>query len=145
MCAEDLWSVAEELSPAKRALLELRLARRGGAQRRAAEGLRPRGEASSAPLSYAQRRLWLLDQLHPGLAAYNVGRALRLRGALDVGALEGALSEIVVRHTALRTAFVLDQQEPASVREPVQRVLAPAPLKLAVTEAVVPIGGGSAG
>jgi amino acid adenylation domain-containing protein len=133
--AEDLWSVAEELSPAKRALLQQRLARRGGAQRAAVEGPRPRGEVPSAPLSYAQRRLWLLDQLHPGLAAYNVGRALRLRGALDVGALEWALSEIVVRHAALRTAFVLDEQEPAFAEEPVQRVLAPAALSLAVTEA----------
>src|SRR5689334_14177376 len=52
----------------------------------------------SAPLSPAQERLWFLDQLSPGSSAYNVSVTLRIRGALDIGALERALTEIVRRH-----------------------------------------------
>jgi amino acid adenylation domain-containing protein len=57
------------------------------------------------PLSFAQERLWLVDQLDPGGAAYNVAVALRLRGALDAGALAAALSEVARRHEVLRTVF----------------------------------------
>ena len=126
----DAEASVEQLSPSKRALLELRRS-----QRRAAPPEAPGGSAiaphpgDTAPLSYAQQRLWLLDQLHPGLAAYNVGRALRLRGELDAGALEGALGEIVARHAVLRTAFVLEGEAP------VQRVLDPSPFELPLSRA----------
>ena len=62
-------------------------------------GVRP----SVVPLSFAQERLWFLERLQPGTAFYNISRALRLDGSLDVGALQRALSEIVRRHEALRT------------------------------------------
>ncbi len=78
---------------------------------------RPEGEA--APLSYAQQRLWFLDQLEPGSAAYNVPGALRLNGPLRVEALERSLAEIVRRHEVLRTVFQ------ASGGVPVQIVLPP--------------------
>ena len=57
------------------------------------------------PLSFAQERLWFLDRLQPGSTAYNVPLRLRLAGALDAGALERALGEIVRRHEVLRTTF----------------------------------------
>ncbi|HEX2209622.1 MAG TPA: amino acid adenylation domain-containing protein, partial [Longimicrobium sp.] len=57
------------------------------------------------PLSFAQERLWFLDQLQPGGSFYNVPAAVRLSGALDVPALERALGEVVRRHEALRTTF----------------------------------------
>ncbi|HEY0736592.1 MAG TPA: amino acid adenylation domain-containing protein, partial [Herpetosiphonaceae bacterium] len=59
------------------------------------------------PLSFAQQRLWFLDQLTPHSAAYNVPLALRLHGALDVAALQSSLNALVARHEALRTTFQL--------------------------------------
>src|SRR5438876_12404207 len=58
------------------------------------------------PLSYAQRRLWFLDQLEPGKAAYTIGVTLRLRGELQVAGLGAAVRELVQRHEVLRTRFV---------------------------------------
>ncbi len=58
-----------------------------------------------APLSFAQQRLWLLDQLDSPHAAYNIAWAFRLRGRLDRAALARALAEIVRRHETLRTTF----------------------------------------
>jgi amino acid adenylation domain-containing protein len=75
-------------------------------------GPRPEGAAS---LSYAQERLWFLEQLQPGTAAYNMPAALRLRGPLDVGALGQSLGEIVRRHEALRTTFVAVEGRPFQV------------------------------
>ncbi|HYG61368.1 MAG TPA: condensation domain-containing protein, partial [Thermoanaerobaculia bacterium] len=68
------------------------------------------------PLSFAQERLWFLDRLAPGSAAYNMPAALRLRGVLDPAVLERTLHEIVRRHEVLRTTF------PEADGEPRQRV-----------------------
>ncbi|HEY0733579.1 MAG TPA: condensation domain-containing protein, partial [Herpetosiphonaceae bacterium] len=72
------------------------------------------------PLSFAQQRLWFLDQLTPHSAAYNVPLALRLHGALDVAALQSSLDALVVRHEALRTTFQLHDGEPVQVIAPPQ-------------------------
>jgi amino acid adenylation domain-containing protein len=69
------------------------------------------------PASYAQQRLWLIEQLEPGSAAYNVPSAARLRGSLDAGALAEALREIVRRHESLRTRFVSIDGRPVQVIE----------------------------
>jgi amino acid adenylation domain-containing protein len=57
------------------------------------------------PPSYAQQRLWFLDQMEPGSPAYSVPSAIRLSGALDAVALERAFGEIIRRHESLRTTF----------------------------------------
>src|SRR4029453_11065190 len=59
--------------------------------------------AGVIPLSFAQQRLWFIDKLEPGVAAYNIPNALRLEGELDEAALARALTEFLIRHTALRT------------------------------------------
>jgi amino acid adenylation domain-containing protein len=56
-------------------------------------------------LSFAQQRLWFFDQLEPGLAAYNLPAAVRLKGPLNLAALRQSLNEIVKRHESLRTTF----------------------------------------
>ncbi len=66
---------------------------------------RKAGEERLFPLSFAQERLWFLEQLQPGLAAYSIPYAVRLRGLLDVGAMEASLAGIVRRHEALRSSF----------------------------------------
>src|SRR5271169_2294706 len=57
------------------------------------------------PVSFAQQRLWLLEQLEPGNAAYNLTSAFRISGILDIDALARALHTIVLRHDSLRTTF----------------------------------------
>ena len=66
----------------------------------------PRPAGSLTPLSFAQQRLWFLQQLEPDSRAYHVTRTLRLRGPLKLAALQKALTTIVKRHEALRTTFV---------------------------------------
>ncbi len=59
------------------------------------------------PLSFAQERLWFVDQLEPGSAAYNLPGALWLRGALAAPVFAAAVAEVVRRHEALRTVFAM--------------------------------------
>ena len=81
-----------------------------------------------APLSFAQQRLWFLDQLEPSSTAYLMPGAIALAGELDVGALEQALTEIVRRHEVLRTVF----KERAGV--PHQEIEPAVPLRLSIED-----------
>ncbi|HEX6290357.1 MAG TPA: MupA/Atu3671 family FMN-dependent luciferase-like monooxygenase, partial [Herpetosiphonaceae bacterium] len=70
--------------------------------------LRQRYQAASqsqGPLSFAQQRIWFLNQLSPDQTTYNETKAIRLAGSLNVAALQAALSQLVERHAALRTVF----------------------------------------
>jgi amino acid adenylation domain-containing protein len=80
------------------------------------------------PLSFAQQRLWFLDQLQFGNTLYNMHAALKLTGALDLPVFERSLSEIVRRHESLRTTFVAVDGQPTQVIHPAM------PLSLPVTD-----------
>src|SRR4051794_24841789 len=105
------------LSPAKRALLELRR-KRGGDPSKA--GTIPRRTGTGpAPLSFTQELLWLVEQLSPGNATYSVPRAMRILGPLDSEALERTLDALVARHETLRTTFqVIDGTPMQVISEP---------------------------
>ena len=78
------------------------------------------------PLSFAQQRLWILDQMEPNNPMYNIPRTLRLRGKLDVDALTKSLNEIIRRHEPLRTLFGTEGGQPVQHIEPF--------IELAITE-----------
>jgi amino acid adenylation domain-containing protein len=99
---------------------------RGGGEGRRIE---KRGWSEGAgPLSYAQQRLWFLEQLRPGTSLYHIPIAVRLRGELNREALERSIQEIVRRHEALRTSFGVEGGRP------VQRIHPPAPLPLPLSD-----------
>ncbi|WP_415841911.1 amino acid adenylation domain-containing protein, partial [Myxococcus xanthus] len=74
------------------------------------------------PVSFAQQRLWFIDQLHPGSASYNVPIVLRIEGSLDVSALQRAFSALVARHESLRTTFASHEGQPVQVIHPAMDV-----------------------
>jgi amino acid adenylation domain-containing protein len=101
------------ISPELRALLG---ARQGGAAGHPGWDTIPRRERTgTAPLSFAQQRLWFIEQLEPGTHAYNSARAARLRGPLDTAVLRRSMGDIVERHEALRTSFTQADGRPVQV------------------------------
>ncbi len=70
------------------------------------------------PLSFAQQRLWFIDQLEPGNSAYNFPAAVRLKGPLNAVALERSVNELIKRHEVLRTTFVTVDGRPAQIIAP---------------------------
>ncbi len=70
------------------------------------------------PLSFAQQRLWFIDQLEPGNSVYNFPAAVRLKGPLNMVALERSINEIVKRHEALRTTFITVDGRPVQLIAP---------------------------
>jgi non-ribosomal peptide synthetase component F len=76
----------------------------------------------AVPLSFAQQRLWVLDQLEPGNALYNVPLTVRMTGSLNISALEEALNGIVRRHEILRTTYSGEGQQPVQVIAPELRI-----------------------
>jgi len=77
--------------------------------------IRPVPRDQNLPLSFAQQRLWFVDQMQPGSSAFNIPAAVRLTGALNVAALEQGLNEIIRRHEVLRTSFQTVNNEPRQV------------------------------
>ncbi|MBC8094812.1 MAG: non-ribosomal peptide synthetase, partial [Akkermansiaceae bacterium] len=67
------------------------------------------------PLSFAQERLWFLDQLEPGSPAYNISQAWRMEGDFNLPAFQQALNEVIRRHETLRTTFSQVEGKPVVV------------------------------
>jgi amino acid adenylation domain-containing protein len=111
---EELSQRIANLAPEKRALLEQRLKERRASAN--TEQAFPRRDTSVPPLSFAQQRLWFLDQFKPNSPLYNVPEpAVRIRGGLNVAAVQQALDAIVARHEALRTTFTTVNGNPVQV------------------------------
>ncbi|WP_053739009.1 non-ribosomal peptide synthetase [Nocardia sp. NRRL S-836] len=119
---------ASGLAEARKAVLALRnrqhTASHGGGTR-----IEPAARDRRLPLSFAQQRLWFLDQWAPGQPVYNAPMVLRLKADLDVDALQRALTEVVIRHEVLRTRYPSENGVPYQEVEP-----APDRIPLPVTD-----------
>ena len=94
----------------------------------AAPPIKPLPDDEQLPLSYAQQRLWFLNQLMPGSNAYNLPAEMVIDAQINVSAFRQALNEVVRRHEVLRTSFAL------AGTQPVQRVKPPAAVELPLVE-----------
>jgi hypothetical protein len=103
------------LSPAKRALLEQSFISK---RARSTDAIAPTGGRTSAPLSFAQTRLWFLARLNRNSTAYHMPEAMRLRGDLNREALAQAVREVGARHATLRTRFAEVDGEPVQRVDP---------------------------
>jgi amino acid adenylation domain-containing protein len=101
----DLLKRLAALSPEKQKLLAQALQQHAGA-------------ADTVPLSFAQQRLWFLDQWAPGNPVYHLPGILHIEGPLDVAALQRSLQEIVRRHEILRTSFITIADQPLQLIHP---------------------------
>lgn len=98
--------------------LEQKRARLAEALRRAERLEAAPVPGAGAPLSFAQERLWFVEQMVPGTPLYNLPVVLRLRGTLDAEALGRAIGEIARRHDTLRTVFAVQDGQPVQVVTP---------------------------
>jgi amino acid adenylation domain-containing protein len=80
--------------------------------------LQPISRSQTIPLSFSQEQLWFLHQLTPEEPVYNEPCTIRLKGAINVDALEKALNEIIKRHESLRTRFITVDGQPVQVIDP---------------------------
>jgi amino acid adenylation domain-containing protein/thioester reductase-like protein len=119
MTTKELTALTQRgaLSADKQKILAQRLKGNSGAKPLAQIPRRP--TSGPQPLSFAQARLWFLDQLMPGNAFYNVPSATYIEGDLRVDVLEKSLNEVVRRHESLRTTIHVVEREPVQVVQPV--------------------------
>ncbi|HEX3252554.1 MAG TPA: amino acid adenylation domain-containing protein [Pyrinomonadaceae bacterium] len=99
-----------------------------GEERITAPPLRAAARDGDLPLSFAQQRLWFINQMDPGSSTYHISSAVKLSGPLDVVALKRAFDDVVRRHEVLRTSF------PTVDNQPVQRIAAPKDFDLPVID-----------
>jgi len=115
---KDLSKRLAALNPDELSLLAMRLKEQAVSRKRITPYERKPGHL---PLSYAQQRLWFLDQLESGSPVYNIALAMRLIGRLNLAALERTFDELVRRHDILRTTFPAQDGQPVQVISPTNR------------------------
>ena len=99
------------LSAEELALLEMMLAEEG-VDSPAEPTIPSRGHQEKSVLSFAQQRLWFLEQLEPGSPVYHIPAAFRLKGVVETAVLQASLKQLAQRHESLRTVFVSEEGEP---------------------------------
>lgn len=117
-----------ELSPEQRSLLEQRLKQKGLAPR-TQQPIPKRQTDCALPLSFAQQRLWFVQQFDRSSTAYNVSRAIQLEGQLNIPVLERSFNEVVRRHEILRTTFAATAEG-----QPVQIIAPSQPLSISILD-----------
>ena len=113
---DNIYEQLAKLSPEQRKLFKRRLQERGIVIPENNQ-ISPRESGDELPLSFAQQRLWFIQQLEPESSTYNVPSALKLKGKLNISVLENSLNEIVRRHEILRTTFINNSE-----KEPIQKI-----------------------
>src|SRR5215217_577705 len=106
------------LTPQQRAMLVDKLKQKSRAKAAASHEVAripPVTRDRALPLSYAQQRLWFLDQLQPGSTAYNIPGGVGMKGAVNIEALRASFAEVIKRHESLRTSFDVLDGEPLQV------------------------------
>ncbi len=114
----DISQKIAALSPEKLKLLAQRLSKKQGDNFSRSQIVVQSRETNSFPLSFAQQRLWFLDQLQPGHSAYNISQSMHLVGQLNVAALDQSFNELIRRHEILRTTFTAVDGEPIQIIAP---------------------------
>ena len=139
----DLAARIAALSPEQRALFEASLKAKGlRAPQVDRIPRRPREDVNLFPTSIDQERLWFIEQLQPGNAAYNIFSASRIKGRLDVAVMERVVNELIARHEVVRTTFTVVDDQPMQVIQPKLEVtltpvdLQPVPLEQREQEAL---------
>jgi non-ribosomal peptide synthetase component F len=87
--------------------------------------IKPVNRNQQLPLSFAQQRLWFLDQLDPGNNTYNTPTDVRLSGSLNIAALEQSLNAVISRHETLRTVFITVGGQPFQTIQPITQITIP--------------------
>jgi amino acid adenylation domain-containing protein len=112
--------LSAELAASKTQIVQfLRTAR--SSETRTPPPLVPKARDRELPLSFAQQRLWFLDQLEPDSPLYNIPYAVQLNGAVDFLALERSVNQLVLRHESLRTCFPSNDGQPTQLIQPSQQ------------------------
>ncbi|HEX6046564.1 MAG TPA: amino acid adenylation domain-containing protein [Pyrinomonadaceae bacterium] len=128
---KDLSARIAALSPEQRAKFEASLKVKGLRAPQVDQiPRRPNEDVNVFPTSVDQERLWFIDQLQPGNAAYNIFSASRITGPLDVAVMERVVNELIARHEVLRTTFTVIDDQPMQVVHPRMEIaLAPVDLQ----------------
>ncbi|MEA5513967.1 non-ribosomal peptide synthetase, partial [Nodularia sp. UHCC 0506] len=114
--------ILSNLTPEQKALFERRLKQKGLTLPQSST-IPPRNQTENIPLSFAQQRLWFIQQLDKNSYVYNVPCILKMRGKLQTLALETAINELRKRHETLRTYFTTNyENQPIQIIEPWQPI-----------------------
>ncbi|MDB9321001.1 non-ribosomal peptide synthetase [Nodularia spumigena] len=114
--------ILSTLTPEQKALFERRLKQKGLTLPQSST-IPPRNQTENIPLSFAQQRLWFIQQLEPDSYVYNVPCVLKMQGNLQISALESAINQLRKRHETLRTYFTTnDENQPIQIIEPWQPI-----------------------